>query len=239
MKISIEDYLYQLDQAFAEKEDKEIYMIFVLIAGGLVFLSYYFLWDGAKLGYDQALKESQSLEQKILADQRYLQSHPESMITQIENQTKAIESKFLEFQDSNAYIKYQIEQISELYYDEQAWGEYIDSVATNAKKYGVTIDLFSNKFAENKDAFGHVLDINVESYGKYHDLIKYINSLEKSFLVVDIHNLSLSTEPEDLEAPEEPKGKQSDINTKELAKVAVPKGNINSKLTVSIWGITY
>ncbi|MEA3372489.1 MAG: hypothetical protein U9Q62_02240 [Campylobacterota bacterium] len=210
MKINIEDYLYQLDQAFAEKEDKEIYMIFVLIAGGLVFLSYYFLWDSAKLGYDQALKESQSLEKKILADQNYLRTHPESMIVQIENQTKAIEAKFLEFQDSNAYIKYQIEQISELYYDEQAWGEYIDSVSENAKKYKIKIVEYSNAFATNKEAFGHVLDINVKSYGSFHNLVKYINSLEQSFLVVDIHQFAITTEE-----------------------------RLNADLQISVWGITY
>jgi hypothetical protein len=124
-----------------------------------------------------------------------------------------------------------------LYYDEQAWGEYIDSVATNAKKYNVKIDLFSNQFAENKDAFGHVLDINVISYGKYHDLIKYINSLEQSFLVVDIHDLSLSMEPEDLGHEEKKESKKADKD--DIAKVEVPKGNLSSTLTVSIWGITY
>ncbi len=210
MKINMEDYLYQIDQAFAEKEEKEIYMIFVLIAGALIFLSYYFLWDGAKLNYDQALKESQSLEKKIAADQNYLRSHPETMITQIENQTKKIEAKFLEYQDSNSYIKYQIEQISELYYDEQAWGEYIDSVSENAKKYKIKIIEYSNAFATNKDAFGHVLDIHVKSYGSFHNLVKYINSLEQSFLVVDIHHFALTAEE-----------------------------RLNADLQISVWGITY
>ena len=209
-KISIEDYLYQIDQAFAEKDQKETYMIYFLIAGGLVFLSYYFLWDGAKLGYDQALKESQNLEKMIAADNTYLMTHPESMIVQIENQTKAIEAKFLEYQDSNAYIKYQIGQISELYYDEQAWGEYVDSIATNAKKYNIKLEELSNSFAHNKDAFGHVLDINVQSHGKFHNLLKYINSLEQSFLVVDVHGLSINAEE-----------------------------RLYSDLNISVWGITY
>jgi hypothetical protein len=210
MKFNIEDYLYQIDQSMAEKEDKEVYMLYVLIAGSLIFFSYYFLWDSAKLDYDQAKKESQALVQKIQADNQYLAGHPETMIAQIENQTKALEVSFTEYQDSNAYVKYQIEQISSLYYDEQAWGEYVDSVAYNAKKYNIKLQEYSNSFAENKDAFGHVLDINVQTTGSYQNMLKYINSLEQSFLVVDIHGLSL-----------------------------VADEKLSSNLNISVWGITY
>jgi hypothetical protein len=210
MKFNTEDYLYKLDQKFADKEEKEVYMIYLLIAGGLIFLSYYFLWDSSKAGYDQALQASQNLEKKIVSDTHYLKSHPEAMITQIENQTKLLEEQFTQYQDSNAYIKYQIEQISSLYYDEQAWGEYIDSVATNAKKYNIKIEHFTNSFAKDKNEFGHVLDINVKSYGRFHDLLRYINSLEQSFLVVDIHNFSLAADDK-----------------------------LHSDLQISVWGITY
>lgn len=210
LKFNIEDHLYKIDQAFAQKDEKEVYMIYILIAGGLIFLSYYLLWDSSKAAYDQALRTSQSLEQKIRSDEIYLQTHPETMIMQIENQTKALEAQFVQYQDSNAYIKYQIEQISSLYYDEKAWGEYLDLVATNAKKHHIKIEEFSNSFAKDKDEFGHVLDINVKSYGKFHDLLKYINSLEQSFLVVDIHDLSLTAEDK-----------------------------LRADLQISVWGITY
>jgi Tfp pilus assembly protein PilO len=210
MKLNLEDYLYQIDQSFAEKDEKEIYMLYIMIAGGLIFLSYYFLWDSAKLDYEQAKKESQALVKKIQADKRYLAGHPETMIVQIENQTKDLEKSFTQYQDSNAYIKYQIEQISSLYYDEQAWGEYVDSIAHNAKKYNIKLQEYSNTFADNKDAFGHVLDINVKTTGSYNNMLKYINSLEQSFLVVDIHGMDL-----------------------------VATDRLSSDLTISVWGITY
>lgn len=119
MKFNIEDYLYQIDQSMAEKEDREVYMLYFMVAGVLIFLSYYFLWDSAKLGYQKALSQRIALEKKIQADKNYLARHPVAMIAQIENKTKALETEFKQFQDGNAYIKYQIEQISSLYYDEQ------------------------------------------------------------------------------------------------------------------------
>jgi hypothetical protein len=206
----MEDYLYQLDQSLAEKEDREVYMLYVVVAGLLIFLSYYFLWDSSKRGYDLALKQRIALEKKISNDKSYLASHPQTMIAQIENQTRGLEQQFKQYQDGNAYIKYQIEQISSLYYDEQAWGEYVDSIAFNAKKYGMKLQEYSNEFAENKDAFGHVLDINVKASGGYQNTLKYINSLEQSFLVVDIHDFSLDA-----------------------------KDRLYSDLSISVWGITY
>jgi Tfp pilus assembly protein PilO len=210
MKFNIEDYLYQIDQSMAEKEDREVYMLYFVVAGALIFLSYYFLWDSAELGYKKALKQRTVLEQKIRKDKAYLASHPATMIVQIENQTKGLETQFKQFQDSNAYIKYQIEQISSLYYDEQAWGEYVDSIAYNAKKYGIKLQEYSNTFTDNKDAFGHVLDINVKASGGYQNMLKYINSLEQSFLVVDLHDFDLSS-----------------------------KDSLYSDLHISVWGITY
>lgn len=210
MKLNMEDYLYQIDQSLAEKPEKEIYMLYILIAGSLIFLSYYFLWDSAKADYQRAKQESQALVKKIQTDKQYLASHPETMIAQIENQTKAIEQSFLEYQDSNAYIKYQIEQISSLYYDEQAWGEYVDSIAYNAKKFNIKLQEYSNSFADNKDAFGHVLDINVKTSGNYNNMLKYINSLEQSFLVVDIHGMNVKATE-----------------------------RLDSDLNISVWGITY
>ena len=56
MKFNIEDYLYQIDQALALKEEREVYLIYAMVAGALIFFSYYFLWDSAKLNYEQGEK---------------------------------------------------------------------------------------------------------------------------------------------------------------------------------------
>lgn len=210
MKFNIEDYLYNIDQSMAEKEDREAYMLYAVIAGALFFFSYYFLWESAEQGYDQTKKESMALIKKIETDNQYLNTHPETMIAQIENQTKGLQTSFVDYQDSNAYIKYQIEQISSLYYDEQAWGEYVDSIAQNAKKYNIKLQEYTNSFADNKDAFGHVLDITVKSTGSYHNMLRYINSLEQSFLVVDIHGMDL-----------------------------IATDTLTADLRISVWGITY
>jgi predicted RNase H-like nuclease (RuvC/YqgF family) len=209
MSLSMEKYLYQIDQSFAEKSDRDIKLIYAMVFVAMLFVSYLF-WDSAEQGYNKAKKASMDVQQKINMDKQYLMVHPESEIAQIEAQIKSLEGQLIVLKDNNAYIKAQIEQISELFYDEQSWGEYIDSIAENAKKYKVKLNFFANRMADDKNRFGHVLNIDVAAEGKYQNLLKFTDSVEKSFLVVDIHDL-------DFRADEK----------------------LYLDLNLSVWGITY
>jgi Tfp pilus assembly protein PilO len=210
MSISIEKYLYEIDQSFAQKSDRDIKLTYAMIFFVLFIGSYGLLWDSAEQGYKQAKDASMLVQQKINMDKQYLAAHPEIEIAQVEAQIKLLEDQLVVLKDNNAYIKAQIEQISELFYDEQSWGEYIDSITENAKKYGVKLNYFANRMANDKNRFGHVLNIDVAAEGKYQDLVKFTNSVEKSFLVVDIHDLDFKADKK-----------------------------LYLDLNLSVWGITY
>jgi succinyl-CoA synthetase beta subunit len=85
-----------------------------------------------------------------------------------------------------------------------------DEIMENAKKYGVQLHYLSNEFSADKSTFGHVLDLQLKVTGSFHRTMKFINSLEQSFLVVDIHNVDLTA-----------------------------ASKIDSELKISVWGITY
>ena len=136
--------------------------------------------------------------------------NPENKIFQLKADTAQYKKDFVTVKDQAEYIKYKIEQISSLYYDEQAWGEFIDSIAEVSKKYGLKLKYLSNEFSDDKSTFGHVLDIEVHAKGNFHKTMKFMNALEQSFLVVDIHDVNLTASNE-----------------------------VNSSLKISVWGITY
>lgn len=210
MKFNIEDKLYEIDQAFAVKTQKDILLTYLMIAGGIFFVSFWFFWESSEASYQLAKKQSAAIEKKINTDQSYLNLHPESEIGQIDTQIKSAETQYLAVKKDNSYIKYQIEQISSLYYDEQTWGEYLDDISADAKKYGVKIDSFTNEFAKDKNAFGHVLDIEISAHGNFQNTVKFINALEQSFLVVDVHDMNM-----------------------------IAESKVNTELKISVWGITY
>lgn len=206
----IENYLYKMDNTFAEKDEKEVLMIYAMIFAGLFALSYFLFWDSSEKDFNTAHNKVTAMQSNINTDNSYLSANPESKIAAIENQTENTKLQFADAQENNEYIKFNIEKISELYYDAQTWGEYINSISRHAKAENVHLLELSNSFTDQKEAFGHVLDITIKANGKYKNLLKFINRLEQSFLVVDLHDFTFTTEEK-----------------------------LTVDLKISVWGITY
>ncbi|WP_345977454.1 type 4a pilus biogenesis protein PilO [Sulfurimonas sp. HSL3-7] len=210
MSAILEKYLYDIDQSFAQKSDKDIKMIYAMVFVVLVTFSYLVFWESSEQGYKDALAASQAVQAKIDTDRQYLLMHPESEIVRLDQEITQLNNELVSLKSENAYIKTEIEKIPELFYDEEIWGEFIDSIAENAKKHKVKLNYFANRLAEDKTKFGHVLNIDIQAIGQYQDMIRFINAIEKSKLVVDLHDLNL------------------EATTK-----------LNLDLNLSVWGITY
>ncbi len=210
MKFNLEQYLYPIDQSFANKSPRDIMMIYIIVAVGLVAFSYALFWDDAEAEYKKVHDERVKIEKKLTDDERYLQQHPETEIAKIEKEIEQIKLQTVAVQKKNEYINYKISQISELFYNEKAWGSYLDSISENAKKYHIKLSLLSNRKAKDKEKFGHVLDIQIQGSGKYRNIVHFINAMEQSKLVIDLHKLNLEAK----------KSLTFDINS-------------------SVWGITY
>lgn len=210
MKINIEDYLHKIDFAFKEKTKKDIYMTYIMIVAAIFAFAYLLFWDSSFDGFEKTRLNVNKLSSKISADERFLQANPESVISKLDKEILQINSEIIKNKDTNAYIKSKIETISSLIYDERSWGEYLDSISNNAQRYNIKIGKFTNKYAMDKNAFGHVLDITLSASGSYANTLRFINSLEQSDLVVDIHDLTIEADKK-----------------------------LISDLNISVWGITY
>ncbi len=210
MSAIIEKYLYDIDQSFAEKSDKDVKLIYAMVFVALVTFSYLVFWDSAEKGYQDILAASKTVQEKIAVDKQYLAKHPESEITKLNQEIAQLNQNLEMLKGENVYIKAEIEKIPELFYDEEIWGSFIDSIAEHARRNKVKLSFFSNKLASDKTKFGHVLNINISSEGDYKNIMKFMNSIEKSKLVVDIHDLDMNA-----------------------------SRKIELDLNLSVWGITY
>ena len=210
MKTSIEDYLQGIDLYFKEKSQKDIYMTYFMIFAMIFAFSYLLFWDSSEADFKAKRAQVIKIKSKIVNDNLYLQQNPVTRIAQIENETMNAKKQMLTYKDNNEYIKSKIEEISALVYDEVTWGEYLHSISKKAKANSIKILDLNNKYAKNDGSFGHILDISIKSTGNYKNTVNFINSLEQSDLVVDLHTF-------DIEA----------------------KDKLTSNLNISVWGITY
>jgi len=210
MKINIEDYLHQIDAYFKDKSQKDTYMTYAMVVGIVFAFAYFLFWDSSFEEFESTRSKVVVLERNLNTDKRYLQQNPESKITRLDQEINTLNDTMTMHKDNNAYIKSKIETISALIYDERSWGEYLDSISTSAQRNHIKILQLSNKYADNNNSFGHILDISVKVTGNYKNTLRFINSLEQSELVIDIHSLNIDA-------------------TKSLT----------SDLEISVWGITY
>ena len=173
---------------------------------------FFCLLKGIKLksSFQKLQRETRDIKSNIIADENYLRFNPQTKITVLNNEIAKINKKIVETKDNNAYIKSKIETISSLIYDERTWGEYLDSISKNAQKYHVKILNFSNKYTQSANSFGHILDISISSKATFTNTIKFINSLEQSDLVVDLHTFNMQADK-----------------------------TLKSDLNISVWGIIY
>ena len=208
-KLALEGYLQKIDLFFKEKSQKDTYMVYIMIFGVIAVLAYPF-YDLSVDEFNTAKNKVAKIKTNINADEMYLKMNPQIKIDRLTKDIERLKVELTESKDNNQYIKNKIETISSLIYDEVSWGEYLNSISVNAKRHNIKITNFTNTYSENNESFGHILDITLDFRGKYNNTIKFINSLERSELVVDIHDFDLKAEDA-----------------------------LNSNLNISVWGITY
>ncbi len=209
IKLAIENTLQKIDNFFKNKSKKDTNMVFIMIVA-VSFAAAYPFYDLSLKEFNTTKEKVDALTVKINTDKAFLQANPEEKVIQLDMAIKKAQSDLEANIEANKYIKEKIMTISSLIYNEKAWGEYLDSISINALKHNIKINYFGNKYVENNVSFGHVLDIDLNVSGKYADTINFMNSLEQSELVVDLHDFNVTA-----------------------------KDKLNSKLNISVWGITY
>jgi len=210
MIISLEKFLQKIDVSLMQKSKKDIAMIYIMIFATPFTISYLFFWDTSLHEFEKKNGQITTVNNKINQDNLYLQYNPPSKLIKLDQDIQNANSMIITTKDQNEYIKHKIETIVELVYDERAWGEYLHSISTNAAKYHIVLNDFTNKLVDKKKSFGHILNVNIDANGNYIDALKFINSLETSNLVVDLHDINI-----------------------------IAKENLNFDLNLSVWGITY
>ena len=192
--MSVEDYLQKLDGMLKDKSKKDMYMLFIMVFGVIFTFSYMFFWESAQKDFKDKLSQIDAISLKINTDKIFLQYNPQTKIVALDKDIQDATLLVHNYKKNNEYIKTQIKAISSLIYDEKTWGEYLHSISINAQKYNMKIIDFTSKKVDNNASFGHMLDINVKSTGSFIDTLRFMNSLEQSSLVVDIHDINMSAD---------------------------------------------
>lgn len=205
-----DDLLDNIDAYYEDKSTKDRIYSYIMAGFGLAFLIYITSYDVTEKMYAKAEKQRSRIVKAIKADKLYLRNNTQDDVSFIINQNNLLKQEFSQIKDVTSYIEHKIEELSPLIYNETAWGNFIDSISDIAKKNKIHIHTLKNLFVQKKDTFGHVLDLELEFSGDFHNTLRFINALEKTPLVVDIHDMQIKA-----------------------------NRNLVSRLKIAVWGISY
>ena len=214
-----QDTLTKLDNYFDQKSESETQLTFLICAALIGCILWFLFMDPAEQFYNSELDNHNNIEKKLNDTREYLASvsSPDGSDRNFKiNQETAILQQMTTQYDKtvrlNEYFDQKLRELSFLLFNKGNWANFLDKVVLLAKENDIKILQLKNDIkAPNFQKIEQVLNISVGFIGNFQNILNYINSLEETKLVVDMHQLEI-----------------------------IDKGGyLGSDLNISVWGMRY
>jgi len=211
--------LDQLDQWFASKGNSaNNYFYIALLFVGLV--AYFILSQQADPYLEKSETNLSTATTKLEGAQReyneFFGGDPEAFVNNKRNILNGARTNLNNIIEERGYLDGKLKEISKLTYNEKNWAKFMDSLSTIAENNNIKIYAIHSDRREPsiKQIFQPeaLLDIDVKFEGAFSNVLRYINLIEQSEMIVDVNKM--------------------DIN-------ATKNGKIGGSIGISIWGVNY
>ncbi len=174
-----------------------VYFMGLAVAGALV-------WSFVSPITNKALQETKSsissVQQKLSKTNSYLASHSDASLR---NLKKTIASKERHYDNviyKISYVDNKLNELNYLLFDDKSWANFVDKISELAKKYSVDIEEISNRFYKpTYQKITHVVEVDVKSKAKLKNMVKFLNAIEESKLVIDVNKISMDKPSDDID----------------------------------------
>lgn len=202
----------QIDDFFNSKKPSEASMFLGVIALGIAYGVYQFVF----LETDKSIQNTQnqigSVKQKINTERNYLNTHSMATLNKLKSNLKQKKVAFDDTIYKMSYVDNTLTELSYLLFDDQSWANFVDNISYLAKKYHVNIQEIGNKFyTPTFQEITHVVEVDVKSNAKLKNMVKFLNAIEESQLVVDVSSINMEK----------------------------PKDNVEASFKIAVWGMKY
>ncbi|MDR2080492.1 MAG: hypothetical protein LBP54_01190 [Campylobacteraceae bacterium] len=186
----------KLDNYLSAKKVSEVYLIYLVVIGLIALVIYFFLFPEAEAFYNRNTQELNSITTKLNDEQLYI-SLNEREVGKLESEISNDEAIIREARIENDYMDKKLHELSYLLFNDKSWASFMDRITALAKEYKINIIKIENDFKDNKDLqngkIEQVLNIEIDARGGFHGIIKFINALEESQLVVDVYESTIAS----------------------------------------------
>jgi len=190
----------RIDDYFAKEKPSTLQMAYVGVMALIGYGVYTFVFPITDENLKNTKSNISSINQKISQDKTYLSTHSPAIL----NSKRALLAKKEREYDNTiykmSYVDNKLTELSYLLFDDKSWANFVDNISELAKKYNIAIKEIGNKFYKpTYKKITHVAEVDVVSSGKTKDMIKFLNAIEESKLVIDVNNIKLDRPDENIE----------------------------------------
>ncbi len=195
-KLSLFD---KIDNFLKNKKSSELSLLFVMVFIIIGFLIYSTIFPITDRMLIQSKRDYKHIEDKLNEEKRYLASVTRNgdknfAINQIASDIKKKKRLLANAKHLNTYIDKKLKELSFILYNDTNWARFLNAITFKAQKYDIKIKLLSNQFFEpDFQKIEQVLNVQIEFSGEFKDILKFINTLEESELVIDIDKLNIQS----------------------------------------------
>lgn len=189
----------KIDNYLKGKKSSELSLVFLMVFVAIGFVIYSSLFPVTEKILKKTKNSHKSINSKLNQEKAYLRSVTRNgdknfVIKKMSLEVNKQKSLLEDTKYANAYVDTKLKELSYLLFNDKNWAKFIDSIAFIAQKYGIEVALISNSFFEpNLQEIKQVLTVQINFNGEFKNILKFINELEESELVVDINNLNLES----------------------------------------------
>ncbi len=234
-------FLEEIDNSLKDKKETEVYailfVIFLMVAG----LSYTYLFPLSEEILKNAQKREKEMSNKLKMVEAYLKSKRVNgdqyfYVKKLKREIKEKSSELALIKEDSRYVDSKLKELRHILYDKENWSKFIDSISLYGNIHNLKIDSINSKVMDISKAqsqLKQVLDIEVKLDGTYTNILKFINDMEQSKLVVDLYGFNIMTSYYKREHS------NSSKESKENLTADLYKYPIYADIKISVWGMIY
>jgi len=202
----------KIDDLIKTKKKSEQQIIYIMAFAVIIFLAYQFLYPITTLSRENSFQKMSSMKNEVNSKKIYLASNSNAKLLSLK---KDVANKVMEYENNLYKISYVDNTLSELSYllfNDENWARFVDNISHLAKTYGLEIKEITNHFYKpTYKKVSQVVTIEVKTKSSYKSMMKFLNKIEESKLVVDVSDLNISK----------------------------PGSKLSSYFKISVWGMKY
>jgi len=189
----------KIDDFFKSRKQSEQNIIYMMVSLVIAYFVYQFVFSQTDMMRNEAYNKMMSMKNQVNTKRSYLRVNT---IARLQQMKKILQKRVDDYDNALYKISYVDNTLSELSYllfNDENWAKFVDNIAFLAKKYGLEIEKITNKFYEPTfQKVSQVVTIEVKTKSNYQNMMKFLNKIEESKLVVDVTDMNITKPTEKL-----------------------------------------